>query len=78
MSFAGSECFSLCWPCNYVSFPHVIFSGTLRLSDITQTVKGGMEVSYRALVVVGNLNGVGGFAMGKSSSPADAVIEASR
>lgn len=44
----------------------------------TQTVKGGMEVSYRALVVVGNLNGVGGFAMGKANNPADAVIEASR
>lgn len=45
---------------------------------VQKTVKGGMEVSYRALVVVGNLNGVGGFAMGKANNPADAVIEASR
>lgn len=37
-----------------------------------------MEVSYRALVVAGNLHGAGGFAIGKSSNPGDAVLEASR
>lgn len=43
-----------------------------------QTVKGGMEIQYRALVTVGNLNGVGGFAIGKAISPAEAITEASR
>ena len=43
-----------------------------------QTVKGGMEVQYRALVTVGNLHGVGGFAIGKSANPAEAITEASR
>lgn len=45
---------------------------------VNQTVKGGMEIQYRALVTVGNLNGVGGFAIGKADSPAVAVTEASR
>ncbi|CAM9198991.1 unnamed protein product [Laminaria digitata] len=43
-----------------------------------RTVKGGMEIQYRALVTVGNLNGVGGFAIGKAISPAEAITEASR
>lgn len=37
-----------------------------------------MEVQYRALVTVGNLHGVGGFAIGKAANPAEAVTEASR
>lgn len=45
---------------------------------LPQTVKGGMEIQYRALVTVGNLNGVGGFAIGKAISPAEAITEASR
>ncbi|CAN0135760.1 unnamed protein product [Pylaiella littoralis] len=45
---------------------------------VTKTVKGGMEIQYRALVTVGNLNGVGGFAIGKADSPDMAVTEASR
>ncbi|CAM9606810.1 unnamed protein product [Ascophyllum nodosum] len=45
---------------------------------VTKTVKGGMEVQYRALVTVGNLHGVGGFAIGKSANPAEAITEASR
>ncbi|CAM9366518.1 unnamed protein product [Hapterophycus canaliculatus] len=45
---------------------------------VTKTVKGGMEIQYRALVTVGNLNGVGGFAIGKADSPAVAITEASR
>ncbi|CAM9507386.1 unnamed protein product [Scytosiphon promiscuus] len=45
---------------------------------VTKTVKGGMEIQYRALVTVGNLHGVGGFAIGKADSPAVAVTEASR
>lgn len=46
--------------------------------DCWQTVKGGMEVQYRALVTVGNLHGVGGFAIGKAANPAEAITEASR
>ncbi|CAM9563093.1 unnamed protein product [Discosporangium mesarthrocarpum] len=45
---------------------------------VHKTIKGGMVVSYRALVCVGNLQGLGGFAVGKSSSPAQAVVIASR
>jgi len=37
-----------------------------------------MEIQYRALVTVGNLNGVGGFAIGKADTPAVAITEASR
>lgn len=52
----------------------------LELLDMhpAQTVKGGMEIQYRALVTVGNLNGVGGFAIGKADTPAVAITEASR
>ncbi|CAN0114254.1 unnamed protein product, partial [Ectocarpus sp. 12 AP-2014] len=45
---------------------------------VTKTVKGGMEIQYRALVTVGNLHGVGGFAIGKADTPAVAITEASR
>ncbi|CAM9433504.1 unnamed protein product [Choristocarpus tenellus] len=45
---------------------------------VQKTIKGGTVLSYRALVAVGNLQGMGGFAMGKSSNPADAVTKASR
>lgn len=37
-----------------------------------------MEIQYRALVTVGNLHGVGGFAIGKADTPAVAITEASR
>lgn len=52
--------------------------GPVALLHLPQTVKGGMEIQYRALVTVGNLNGVGGFAIGKAISPAEAITEASR
>lgn len=35
-------------------------------------------MQYRALVTVGNLHGVGGFAIGKAANPAEAITEASR
>lgn len=37
-----------------------------------------MEIQYRALVTVGNLHGVGGFAIGKADTPDMAITEASR
>jgi small subunit ribosomal protein S5 len=40
--------------------------------------RGGRLESYRALVIGGNLNGCGGFGVGKSVEPLDAVSKASR
>lgn len=40
--------------------------------------RGGRLESYRALVIGGNMNGCGGFGVGKSKSPIDAVAKASR
>lgn len=40
--------------------------------------RGGRLYSYRALVIGGNLNGCGGFAVGKAKDPIDAVANASR
>lgn len=40
--------------------------------------RGGRLESYRALVIGGNMNGCGGFGMGKSSEPLEAVSKASR
>jgi small subunit ribosomal protein S5 len=51
------------------------------LVDVDRTSKlwrGGRLESYRALVVGGNLNGCGGFGIGKSWDPIDAVADASR
>lgn len=40
--------------------------------------RGGRLESYRALVIGGNLNGCGGFGVGKSKQPIEAVAKASR
>lgn len=40
--------------------------------------RGGRLESYRALVIGGNLNGCGGFGVGKAGDPMDAVSKASR
>jgi small subunit ribosomal protein S5 len=40
--------------------------------------RGGRLESYRALVIGGNLNGCGGFGIGKSTDPIEAVNKASR
>ncbi|KAM3575568.1 hypothetical protein VYU27_002560 [Nannochloropsis oceanica] len=48
-------------------------------TDTTQKIiKGGHILSYRALVVVGNLNGCGGYGVGKAPSMEEAQIRAYR
>lgn len=44
----------------------------------TKLWRGGRLESYRALVIGGNLNGCGGFGIGKSKDPINAVAVASR
>ena len=48
-------------------------------TDNTQkVVKGGQVLSYRCLVVTGNLNGSAGWGIGKGSSPLEAKVRAFR
>jgi len=48
-------------------------------TDTTQkVVKGGQVLSYRCLVVTGNLNGSAGWGIGKGASPLEAKIRAFR
>ena len=42
-----------------------------------KVLKGGIQVSFRALVVIGNLQGAGGFGVGKGRSAIDAMRFAS-
>ena len=50
----------------------------VKINRVQKVVRGGTIMRYRALVVVGNLMGAGGFAYGKGRSPRDAVERASR
>lgn len=50
----------------------------VRVDRVNKVVKGGVITRYRALVVVGNLMGAGGYAFGKAATPAEAVARASR
>ncbi|KAJ8600707.1 hypothetical protein CTAYLR_003913 [Chrysophaeum taylorii] len=50
----------------------------VRVDRVQKVVEGGVVTKFRALVVVGNLMGAGGYAHGKGSSPQDAVARASR
>jgi len=50
----------------------------VKIDRVQKVVKGGKVMKYRALVVVGNLMGAGGFAYGKAAAPQDAVAKASR
>jgi small subunit ribosomal protein S5 len=50
----------------------------IRTDRVTKMWRGGRIESYRALVVGGNLRGCGGFGIGKSMEPEDAVAIACR
>eukprot|EP00184_Porphyridium_aerugineum_P003160 CAMPEP_0184696492 /NCGR_PEP_ID=MMETSP0313-20130426/3762_1 /TAXON_ID=2792 /ORGANISM="Porphyridium aerugineum, Strain SAG 1380-2" /LENGTH=446 /DNA_ID=CAMNT_0027155123 /DNA_START=200 /DNA_END=1537 /DNA_ORIENTATION=- len=50
----------------------------LEIRMTSKVVKGGTNHSYRALVVVGNGKGVGGFAIGKGKEAKDAVEAATK
>jgi len=50
----------------------------VKVDRVQKVVRGGTIMKYRALVVVGNLMGAGGFAYGKGALPADAVSRASK
>lgn len=50
----------------------------VRVDRVQKVVQGGVTTRFRALVVVGNLLGAGGFAFGKAATPADAVARASK
>jgi len=50
----------------------------VKVDRVQKVVRGGTIMRYRALVVVGNLVGAGGFAFGKGHSPQDAVARASK
>ena len=50
----------------------------VKINRVQKVVRGGPIMRYRALVVVGNLMGAGGFAYGKGHSPRDAVARASK
>ena len=50
----------------------------VKINRVQKVVRGGTIMRYRALVVVGNLMGAGGFAYGKGHSPRDAVARASK
>lgn len=55
------------------------WSDTIITVDRVQKVqRGGTIVSYRALVIGGNLNGCAGFGVGKASAPNEAAEAASR
>lgn len=56
-----------------------VWSGAILDSDqVQKPMPGGRVMSYRALVVVGNLRGAAGYGMGKAKTPADAVVSAFR
>mmetsp|Transcript_18597 Transcript_18597/g.22832 ORF Transcript_18597/g.22832 Transcript_18597/m.22832 type:complete len:361 (+) Transcript_18597:3-1085(+) len=50
----------------------------VRIDRVQKVVKGGNITKYRALVVIGNLMGAGGYSYGKGVTPQDAVARASR
>jgi small subunit ribosomal protein S5 len=50
----------------------------IRTDRVCKMWRGGRIESFRALVIGGNLNGCGGFGIGKSFEPEDAVNRASR
>lgn len=50
----------------------------VRVDRVQKVVPGGTIMKYRALVVVGNLMGAGGYGHGKGASPQEAVARASR
>lgn len=61
------------------SAPMGRFAETIvRVDRVQKAVKGGVITRFRALVVVGNLMGAGGFAFGKAATPAEAVARASK
>lgn len=45
---------------------------------VQKVTTGGVEMTYRTLVVIGNANGAGGFGMGRAQSPPDSVARALR
>jgi len=54
------------------------FAETIVKVDRVQKVNHqGVTVSYRALTIVGNIKGAGGFGVGKASSPNEAMVLAS-
>lgn len=56
-----------------------LWAGAILNTDMVQkTMPGNRVNSHRALVVVGNLRGAGGFGMGKGKSSADAINAAFR
>jgi small subunit ribosomal protein S5 len=56
-----------------------IWSGSIVHTDMVQkTMPGNRIASHRALVVIGNLRGTGGFGMGKGKNVGDAVNAAFR
>lgn len=50
----------------------------LNTDTVQKTMPGGRTVSHRALVMLGNMRGAGGFAMGKGKSPDAALTAACR
>lgn len=55
------------------------WSGVVLDTDMTQkTMPGGRVMRHRALVMIGNNKGAGGFGMGKAQTPADAINAAFR
>jgi len=47
----------------------------IHIDRVKKTVKGGEQVSFRALVAVGNRNGIVGFATGKARATPDAIAK---
>lgn len=63
----------------YMVFPEGEWAKMIVDTDTTQkTLPGGRVMSYRMLVVVGNLKGSGGFGMGKGDTQEEAKIRAFR
>mgnify|MGYP000040081604 CR=1 FL=1 len=47
----------------------------VQINRLAKTVKGGRRMSFSALVVVGNENGIGGVGMGKANEVPEAIRE---
>ena len=57
---------------------HIWYPIILDNDTVQKTMPGNRMVSHRALVMVGNLKGSGGFGIGKASTPAEALTLAFR
>lgn len=58
--------------------PGMWASTIIKVDRVQKVIKGGVIMTYRTLVVVGNGTGAGGYGMGRGKTPAEAAARAVR